>query len=283
MKKILIVDDSPFIRMMVKRALLQADVPADGLIEAGDGQQALDKCKSDSIGAIILDLNMPVMDGETFLRRVRAEMPTFAPIVVIVSTEANHQRILSLRGLGIRGFLHKPFEPEKLKELLAEHLDRVAAETKAKAAGEANVPSIDPARLDEVVLQALERMAFILADRCEAPVDEGALRRRIGFAGPDVEGELVIAASEGLAREAAAGMTGMEDAQFDEESLCKVLDELANIIGGEVIVLLGGRERPFKLGLPGPMEGEIKPLRCTRRYSSLGEKVEIGVALRAAG
>jgi CheY-specific phosphatase CheX len=125
-------------------------------------------------------------------------------------------------------------------------------------------------------------MAFILADPCEASVEEGALRRCIDFRGPGVEGELIIAASEGLAREAASGMTGMEGAEFDEEALCKVLDELANIIGGEVVVLLGGREKPFKLGLPGPLEGQRPSPRCRRRFTSAGEKVEVAVALRAA-
>lgn len=278
MKKILIVDDSPFIRMMVRRALQQADVPGDALIDAGNGQEAFDVCRSNRIGAIILDLNMPVMDGETFLRKLRAEMAGFDPAVVIVSTEANHQRILALRGLGIRGFLHKPFEPERLKELLGEHLTAVV--DARKVAGP-SLPEIDPARLDEVVLQSLERMAFILADPCEASVDEGAMKRRIGFRGPGVEGELIIAASEGLAREAATGMTGQEGAEFDKEALCKVLDELANIIGGEVVGLLGGREKPFKLGLPGPLDGQPAAPRCQRRFASAGEKVEIAVALRS--
>ena len=277
MNKILIVDDSPFIRMMVRRALQQADVPADALIDAGNGQEAFEACRSNRVGAIILDLNMPVMDGETFLRKLRAEMAGFDPVVVIVSTEANHQRILALRGLGIRGFLHKPFEPEKLKELLGEHLTAAVDARKGAANG---LPEIDPARLDEVVLQSLERMAFILADPCEASVDEGALKRRIDFRGPGVEGELIIAASEGLAREAASGMTGLEAAEFDEEALCKVLDELPNIIGGEVVVLLGGREKPFKLGLPGPLDGQPAAPRCRRRFASAGEKVEIAVALR---
>lgn len=279
MNKILIVDDSPFIRMMVRRALQQADVPADALVDAGNGQEALDACRSTRIGAIILDLNMPVMDGETFLRKLRAEMAGFDPVVVIVSTEANHQRILALRGLGIRGFLHKPFEPEKLKELLGEHLTAAVEARKATVPG---LPEIDPARLDEVVLQSLERMAFILADPCEASVDEGALKRRIDFRGPGVVGELIIAASEGLAREAASGMTGLEAAEFDEEALCKVLDELANIIGGEVVVLLGGREKPFKLGLPGPLDGQPSTPRCRRRFASAGEKVEVAVALRSS-
>jgi two-component system chemotaxis response regulator CheY len=279
MNKILIVDDSPFIRMMVRRALQQADVPADALVDAGNGQEAFERCRSERIGAIILDLNMPVMDGETFLRKLRAEMAGFDPVVVVVSTEANHQRILALRGLGIRGFLHKPFEPEKLKELLGEHLTAAVA---SRSQAGSDLPEIDPARLDQVVLQSLERMAFILADPCEASVEEGALRRCIDFRGPGVEGELIIAASEGLAREAASGMTGMEGAEFDEEALCKVLDELANIIGGEVVVLLGGREKPFKLGLPGPLEGQRPSPRCRRRFTSAGEKVEVAVALRAA-
>jgi two-component system chemotaxis response regulator CheY len=265
--------------MMVRRALQQAQVSVDALVDAGNGQEAFERCRSERIGAIILDLNMPVMDGETFLRKLRSEMVGFEPVVVIVSTEANHQRILSLRGLGIRGFLHKPFEPEKLKELLGEHLAKAVPVSDGTGA---DLPEIDLARLDQVVLHSLERIAFILADPCEANVGAGALRRCIAFKGPGVEGELIIAATKGLAQEAASGMTGQERAAFDDEDLCKVLDELANIIGGEVVVLLGGREKPFKLGLPGPLDGRAQDAQCRRRFASAGEKVEIAVALRPA-
>ncbi len=273
--KVLIVDDSPFIRMMIRRALRQAEVPAERICEAGNGQEALDRVNDQAISTILLDLNMPVMDGESFLRTLRKTKPEFDPCVVVVSTEANTSRIMGLRGLGISGFLSKPFETEKLKELLSKRIEVIAKVENAK-----EQPQIDATELDQAITSTLEMMAFVLADPADDELPLDALHSGIEFDGAGLHGRLRVSASEGFAREAAAGMTGLEEQSFDPESLARVLDELANIIAGRVIKLLGGESLPFRLGLPEKVQsGTSEP--CIRRFSSMGEGIEIGLCLES--
>lgn len=284
MKYVLVIDDSPLIRVMVRRALGQAGVPTTNITECGNGEEALRRCAKGDIAVAVLDLNMPVLDGEGFLRRLRAEHPQLDPLVIVVSTEANQRRILSLRGLGIRGFLRKPFEPERLRELLSEHLGAVDWMESA-VQPESPLAALDPARLDACIANALETMAFLTGEPSVAAVAEGALRRSIELHADSWRGVLTVATSEFLAREAASSMTGMDLEAVSETELGQVLDELANIIGGELIVLLGGDESPIRLGLPGP-EAEMPRARpeLTRGLAVDGDvfQVEIGWSPSAA-
>ena len=83
MKTCLVVDDSRVIRKVARRILenLQFEVS-----EANDGLEALKSCKEKMPAAILLDWNMPVMDGITFLRQLRKEDGGKAPIVVFCTT-----------------------------------------------------------------------------------------------------------------------------------------------------------------------------------------------------
>ncbi len=100
------------------RAVIQAGLVEDNIQEVANGQEALDALQKQPSDLILLDLNMPVMDGWTFAK-IAAEDAALNKIpIVVVSTESNQKRIEQLRGLGIRGFLHKPFEPEDLRGLV---------------------------------------------------------------------------------------------------------------------------------------------------------------------
>jgi len=124
--QVLLVDDSPLMRKAMKRALNQVGIEDDNVREAGNGQEALRVLARDPVDLILLDLNMPVMDGETFLRVVRHESKFDHVPILIVSTESNQARLDCLRGLGINGYLHKPFEPEDLRGLVGHVLEKAS-------------------------------------------------------------------------------------------------------------------------------------------------------------
>ena len=114
-KLILFVDDSPTVRSSVSFCLRNAGYR---VAEAEDGWDGLDKLGSirdsgESVALIITDINMPEMDGITFIYRVKESEFRFVPILVL-TTEAEESMIEKGRAAGASGWLLKPFQPEQL-------------------------------------------------------------------------------------------------------------------------------------------------------------------------
>ena len=119
---VLIVDDSPILRRAIKKVTKLAGVEEDRIHEAGNGKEALEILDTVWIDLVLLDLNMPVMDGEEFVKQLRTRPDLSSVAVVIVSTEANKERLERLRVLGVVDSLRKPFEPEDLCRLISKVL-----------------------------------------------------------------------------------------------------------------------------------------------------------------
>ena len=119
---VLVVDDSPILRTAIKKVVKLAGVPEDRIFEAGNGVEALDVLETVWIDLVLLDINMPVMDGEQFARELRNRPDLKDVAVVVVSTEANRDRLERMRALGVEHTLRKPFEPEALCRLIGEVL-----------------------------------------------------------------------------------------------------------------------------------------------------------------
>ncbi|RKZ89485.1 MAG: response regulator [Gammaproteobacteria bacterium] len=111
MAKILAVDDSASMRQMVAFTLKGA---GHTVTEAADGQQALTIAKMQAFDLVLTDVNMPVMDGLTLTRELRA-LPAyrFTPILVL-TTEAGTEKKQEGRAAGATGWLVKPFNPDQL-------------------------------------------------------------------------------------------------------------------------------------------------------------------------
>ena len=97
---VLIVDDSPILRAAIKKVVKLAGVPEDRIFEAGNGLEALEVLETVWIDLVLLDLNMPVMDGEQFATDLRKRDDLQDVAVVVVSTEANRDRLERMRALG---------------------------------------------------------------------------------------------------------------------------------------------------------------------------------------
>lgn len=115
---VLIVDDSAAIRKILQRVLLQTDVALGKVMEAGDGVEALEILKTNKVGLILSDVNMPKMDGLQLLSKVKAD-PEYRDIpVVMVTTEGSQAKVMEAVTLGAAGYIRKPFTAEQIKEKL---------------------------------------------------------------------------------------------------------------------------------------------------------------------
>ena len=112
----LVVDDSRAMRRIVARILRDLGFE---VVEAGDGQQGLDVLAAGPLPALAcVDWNMPVMDGLTFVTRVRA-VPAWRDVtLMMVTTESEHSQIVRALAAGAHEYLIKPFTPFALQEKL---------------------------------------------------------------------------------------------------------------------------------------------------------------------
>ena len=117
-KTALIVDDSTSMRQMVGFTLRGAGFQ---VIEGSNGQEAIDKLAAapgGKVDIIITDLNMPVMDGLTFIRQARSQaMLRFTPILML-TTESQESRKAEGKAAGATGWIVKPFHPEQLLKVI---------------------------------------------------------------------------------------------------------------------------------------------------------------------
>jgi two-component system, chemotaxis family, chemotaxis protein CheY len=120
--RVLIVDDSPAMRNFVRRVLEVSGFDLATCFQAGNGQEALEVLKNEWVDLVLSDINMPVMDGEEFLRRVEGDEILRTLPVVIISTDATAGRIERMISMGARGYVSKPFTPEMLREQLEKTL-----------------------------------------------------------------------------------------------------------------------------------------------------------------
>ncbi len=114
-KTILTVDDSASIRQMVSFTLKEAGY---SVTEANDGQDGLDKARAGRFNLIFTDQNMPRMDGLTLIKQLRA-LPQYAAVpILMLTTESSDAMKAQGRAAGATGWLVKPFDPQKLLEVV---------------------------------------------------------------------------------------------------------------------------------------------------------------------
>jgi two-component system chemotaxis response regulator CheY len=109
MKTCLVVDDSSVIRKIARRILEEMNFE---IVEAEDGEQALEVCKRGFPDAILLDWNMPVMDGYEFLGNLRRMPGGDAPKVVFCTTENGVDHIARAIDAGADEYIMKPFDKD---------------------------------------------------------------------------------------------------------------------------------------------------------------------------
>jgi two-component system cell cycle response regulator len=133
--KILVVDDSKVFRMLVARAFKPYECT---VLEAENGALALDIAKRERPEAVLLDYNMPVMNGFEMLTRLRSDPELKATPVIMLTTLSGRDTVVKIAKLGVRDYIVKPFKDE----LLVERMGRIVP-LKSKTDGEAKGKRFD--------------------------------------------------------------------------------------------------------------------------------------------
>jgi two-component system chemotaxis response regulator CheY len=115
-KTVLVVDDSTSMRQMVSFTMKEAGFD---VIEGANGQEALTNVQGKAVNLVITDLNMPVMDGMSLIRQLRAQPAfKFTPILML-TTESQEAKKQEGKAAGATGWIVKPFNPTQLLQVVA--------------------------------------------------------------------------------------------------------------------------------------------------------------------
>ncbi len=119
---ILLVDDSNVVKAVLMKILASSALPIEKVHDAANGVEALKVLGGNSIDLVITDINMPHMDGFELIERMRLDAMLKDIPVVVISTEGSLTRVSHLEGLGVRGYIRKPFTSDEIKQVVSEVL-----------------------------------------------------------------------------------------------------------------------------------------------------------------
>jgi len=117
---ILIVDDSPSMRQVIRRTIQISGFDVGQFFEVNNGKEALDLIDKEWVDIILSDINMPVMDGLTFIRLLQKDIITANIPVIVITTEGREACLKEFLDMGVASFLQKPFKPETIRNKLIE-------------------------------------------------------------------------------------------------------------------------------------------------------------------
>jgi CheY-like chemotaxis protein len=115
-RKILIVDDSSTSRMITRRCFEMASATPMTFLEAPDGAAALSMLQEQTVDMIVTDLNMPKMDGVTFVWKIKLNRHLEHTPIIVLSSVKNERTENALKGLGVTSYIQKPVSPAKVAE-----------------------------------------------------------------------------------------------------------------------------------------------------------------------
>ncbi|CAB1127947.1 regulator of chemotaxis and motility [Candidatus Hydrogenisulfobacillus filiaventi] len=107
--KILVADDAAFMRMRLKKLLVEH---GHTVVEAENGQAAVERYRAEHPDLVLMDITMPELDGIGALKAIRAEDP--GAVVIMVSALGQQSMVISAIQAGAKDFIVKPFEPDRV-------------------------------------------------------------------------------------------------------------------------------------------------------------------------
>jgi CheY-like chemotaxis protein len=246
---ILIVDDSVTTRSLIRRIIHQSGMQTWLLLEAANGQEALEALQRQPVGLVLADLNMPVMDGLQMIAEMRSRPHLRDTLVVVISALPDTDATEKLRRLGVTHYLSKPFTPERVRDVIDSArrggiMQVVNAVTPVHRPGE-SLERILARSLTEA-LQVMALMSTDIPRELELDRSPELKRSRVDFNSQDWKGSLTLTASKQFG-EAIAGNCAVNDAFNNAEDALK---ELTNVACGLFLRSRPGGSSGIKLEPP---------------------------------
>lgn len=121
---ILVADDSETMRAVIKKTVSMSGVPVGEFHEAGNGKEAMAILAKTWIDVILSDINMPEMGGMELLKKISEDEDLKKIPLIFITTESSDARQEEARKFGVAGYVKKPFQPETIKAILYEVLEK---------------------------------------------------------------------------------------------------------------------------------------------------------------
>nr|CBX29799.1 Chemotaxis protein cheY [uncultured Desulfobacterium sp.] len=133
---VLIVDDSSSMRAVIKKIIKVSGFNVGNYFEAEDGIEALKILDNDWIDLVLSDINMPNMDGMSFLSEMKKNELFSSIPVVMITTEGSETKILESIKLGASGYIKKPFFPADIKNTLSKLMEEEVSDVRGNDDGD---------------------------------------------------------------------------------------------------------------------------------------------------
>jgi len=121
--KILVIDDSGVMRRIHKNTLTEHDIGPDDIIEAADGEEALDIAERNDIGLFLVDWNMPKVDGLNLVKKLRDMQEYQETPIIMITSEAAKYNVMEAIQAGVTNYIVKPVRGDTLWEKLGKYID----------------------------------------------------------------------------------------------------------------------------------------------------------------
>ncbi|MDM7915804.1 MAG: response regulator [Candidatus Eisenbacteria bacterium] len=139
---VLIVDDSAIMRQMILKTLRMCGLPIGEVHQAGNGREGLEVIARQWIDLLLVDINMPVMNGQEMIERLRERPEGRDMAIIVVSTDGSEARIEMMQRQGA-SFVQKPFSPETLRDRIVEKTG-ISEVNDARPTADGTLPSDGP-------------------------------------------------------------------------------------------------------------------------------------------
>ena len=235
---VLVVDDSAVMRHMIIKTLGLCGIPLGEVHQAGNGKEGLEVLDRSWVDLILVDINMPIMNGEEMITKLRENPELRDTAVIVVSTDGSATRIEMMQKKGA-GFVHKPFTPD------------CSGTPSFRPRGRAMSSWLET-RLFRATARTFEDLGFMLPS---SDLNDAQKRARpdaaveIAFKGI-FSGRLVLTVSGPILAVVAGNMLGEDESEMPREAQLDALGELANVICGNVLPEIAGDRETFALTPP---------------------------------